>query len=922
MIQPKFVIIDGNAIIHRAYHALPTMSTKDGVMVNAVYGFTSMLFKVLHDLKPTYLAVTFDVSGGSKARLEKFKEYKATRVKADQALYDQIPLTHEVVVALGIPVFEKSGFEADDVIGTLVKQVTRQCHPEHSARPPRLAVGHVGHVGQEGSLSQPPVEIYIVTGDMDTLQLVGDHVKVYTLRKGINDIVIYDTAEVHQRYGFGPEMMVDYKAIRGDASDNIPGVPGIGEKGATELIQKAGSIEDIYKKIGKLKELGIKDGVVKKLIAGRESAFMSKELAAIDCRVPELDFSLEKCRLKEFNREKLLPVFQKFEFVSLLKRLPGGAASIDEAPKGTKAKHHAKSDFTFIEAKTENEIAALVALIQEEGKFLAQAILNGNLFAGQCLGIVVVVDARGFFVPSALAKKFLPIFADKNIQLIGHDLKQLLKILQVHYSVKSVANKLFDCLIASYLLNPGSRATDLPSIILKVLGKEVPAGSGQESLFGADARLVAHELSLLGLAAPILAKELATVDNLGLLETLEMPLLSVLATMENNGVAIDVPMIKKLSKEAAEEVQKLTKKIYALAGSEFNIASPLQLREVLFEKMDIPTIGIKKGKTGLSTSADELEKLRGAHPIVEEILSFRELTKLQNTYLEVLPTLVNKNTGRIHSNFNQAVTATGRLSSSDPNLQNIPIRTELGRGIRKAFMAAKGHQLVVADYSQIELRIVASLAADAKMMAIFDRDEDIHKATAAAIHGVPLSEVTKEMRRSAKEVNFGVLYGMGAHGLAWRADIPHHQAQEFIDKYFSEFSGIKKYITRTLAFTKKEGYCETLFGRRRYLPELNSSNYQARSAAERMAINHPVQGTAADLMKMAMIEVDKTIGEDFSPGEVKMILQVHDELVFEVQDGLEDKVSALVKKIMESAVKLRVPVKVEVGSGTRWGEIK
>ena len=353
-----------------------------------------------------------------------------------------------------------------------------------------------------------------------------------------------------------------------------------------------------------------------------------------------------------------------------------------------------------------------------------------------------------------------------------------------------------------------------------------------------------------------------------------------------------------------------------MSGQEFNIASPQQLREVLFEKMDIPALGIKKGKTGLSTSADELEKLRGLHPIIDEISNFRELSKLQNTYIDVLPTLINKKTGRIHTTFNQAVTATGRLSSSDPNLQNIPIRTELGREVRKTFISEPGNILLSADYSQIELRIVASLAEDKRMMEIFEKDEDIHTATAAAINGVPLKEVTKEMRRAAKEVNFGVLYGMGVYGLSWRAEIPPYQAKEFIEKYFREFSGVKKYIEQNLAFTKKEGYCETLFGRRRYLPELKSANHQLRAAAERMAINHPVQGTAADLMKMAMIDINSKLNK------IKMLLQVHDELIFEVKKGTEDQVSKEVKEIMEQVIKLRVPIKVEVHSGHSWGEIK
>ncbi len=890
---PKLVIIDGNAIIHRAYHALPPMTTKEGVIVNAAYGFTSMLFKVINDVKPEYLAVTFDMAGGSKARLEAFADYKATRVKADQALYDQIPLTHRVVEALNIPIFEKQGFEADDVIGTIARAVEKK----------------------DG------VEVYVVTGDMDTLQLVDDHIKVYTLKKGISDIIIYDTAEVHKRYGFGPERVVDYKAIRGDASDNIPGVPGIGEKGATDLIQKVGSLEMIYEKIDSLKELGFKDGLIAKLIAGKESAFMSKDLATIDCSVPEVDFSLEKTRIKPFDREKVVELFRRLEFFSLIKRLPGSEEASSAKAPAAKEKRSAKKDLVYAEVKTDEAFKEVAVAIKETGKFAAKALVQGDLYSGTITGLVVIVNHFAWNITGEALKKALTLFIDEKTELIGHDVKQLVKAVE-NLGKTEVKNKLFDVMIASYLLNPGNRANDAASIVLKVIGKELPAGSGQESLFGIDARVVAHELYLLAQAAEELKKDLQKVGNLGLMENLEMPLTKVLAVMESNGVAVDSEMLHKSSIDVAEQIKKCTKTIFQEAGAEFNISSPIQLREVLFEKMQIPTDGIKKGKTGLSTSADELEKLRGLHPIIEHIMNYRELTKLQNTYIDVLPTLVNKKTGRIHSTFNQAVAATGRLSSTDPNLQNIPIRTELGKEIRQAFIAEKGYQLISADYSQIELRIVASLAKDEKMMEIFKNDEDIHTATAAAIHGIPIKDVTKEIRRTAKEINFGVLYGMSAHGLSWRAQITHQEAQAFIKKYFEQFSGVKKYMEETLEFTKKEGYCETLFGRRRYIPELGSSNFQLRNAAERMAINHPVQGTAADLIKIAMIKVQDEIKKKYAPDEVKLTLQVHDELVLEVKEKLLEKVMKEVKEVMESVVTLNVPVKVEVHSGKSWGDSK
>ena len=556
-------------------------------------------------------------------------------------------------------------------------------------------------------------------------------------------------------------------------------------------------------------------------------------------------------------------------------------------------------------------------------------------------GLIFVIGERSFWFDWGMGTlkgtlKGTHIFEDKDLTLVGHDLKELLKALAYSplseggskggrkINSQATSYKLFDVMLASYLLNPGSRAHDVSSVVLKVLGKELLGSGGQNSLFGVDPKTEAQNLWFILQTKKKLEKELEEQENLGLLEKIEIPLIPVLAQMELNGVALDTKMLADLSKENQGTIKKITKKIYDLAGEEFNIASPLQLREILFEKLKIPTEGLKKGKTGLSTAAAELDKMVGLHPIIELISEFRELAKLQNTYIEVLPKLIDRNTGRVHTHYNQAITATGRLSSSDPNLQNIPVRTENGRKVKEAFVAEPGNVLVVADYSQIELRIVASLAKDKEMIKIFEQGEDIHCATAAAINGVSLKDVSKEMRRAAKEVNFGVLYGMGSYGLSWRTKIPVWQAKEFIDKYFEKFSGVKKYLDRTIKFATESGYCETLFGRRRYFPELQTGSHQLRAAAERAAINHPIQGTAADLMKLAMIEISQQFlanSQQFKDDEVKMILQVHDELVFEVKKGLENKVAKLVKETMESVVKLNVPVEVDISVGKRWGEI-
>ncbi len=906
--KEKIVIIDGNAIIHRAYHAIPPLTTKEGLMVNAVYGFVSMLLRVIHDIKPTFVAVTFDMAGGSKARLERYKEYKATRVKADQELYDQIPITHTVVAALGIPIYEKSGYEADDVIGTIIKMST-----EHRA--------------------QSKIETYIVTGDMDTLQLVDERVKVYTLRKGINDIVIYDPQTVKERFGFGPELVVDYKAIRGDTSDNIPGVPGIGEKGATELITKVGDLDTIYTKIGQLKGLGFKDGLIKKLIEGKESAYMSRELATIDCAVPDINFKLEDTKLKPFDLEKIRPLFQRLEFVSLMKRLGGEEFGIKNQESGTTKKMSnkaVKSKLTFNDVQDASAVEELLKKIKTAGSFGAKILTSTkDVLTAKMTGILFVVSNESFYVGGKLIDTAISIFADPDVELIGHDVKQMVKILSAHGGAENVQplqsgikNRLFDVMIASYLLNPGTRAHDAASVVLKELGQELPVQTSQESLFGHDPKVLAEELALIVQSAHKLKKDLEAVDNLGLLEKIEMPLILVLAEMELNGVVLDTRKMKKLSERVKREIAAVTKKIYEYAGEEFNIASPIQLRDILFDKLAIPVQGIKKGKTGLSTSAEQLEKMRGLHPIIEEIEKYREVAKLQNTYIDVLPQMVHPVTHRIHTTFNQVIAATGRLSSVDPNLQNIPIRTPLGREIREAFVAEKGNVLVSADYSQIELRVVASLAQDKRMLEIFEKGEDIHTATAAAIHGIPVEKVTKEIRRTAKEINFGVLYGMGTHGLSWRAGISYADAKAFIEKYFREFSGVKKYIDQTLEFTKKEGYCETLFGRRRYIPELASKNFQLRSAGERMAINHPIQGTAADLMKLGMISVRDALQATSYKLQARLVLQVHDELVLEVPEGQADEVGKLVKEKMESVATLRVPIEVHVSKGVSWGKME
>jgi DNA polymerase-1 len=933
--QEKLIIIDGNALIHRAFHALPPLTAKDGVLVNAVYGFALILLKIYKDLKPDYLVLTLD-KAKKTFRHEEYAEYKATRVKQPDELYAQIPLVKELASAFNIPIFEKDGYEADDLIGTINQESKKTKKQE--------------------------IKTVIVTGDLDALQLVDDETEVFTLKKGITDTVTYDAAAVKERYGLEPEQMIDFKALRGDASDNIPGVKGIGEKTAVELLQEFGTLENLYqqsKKTTKQQNKKIKPRVRELLLEHEKEAFLSKKLATIVIDVP-VDFDLNLAEVKGFDRQAVFELFQRLGFKSLLAKVPevggkkasGGQGSLFMARSSQLAAH--SEDFKIRKGYqlVEDEVSykKFIAELKKQDLICLDTETTGldtleakmlGLGVGWKKGEAYYIAVRGsqFAVSSrtanseqrtAIREDLKQILESEKIKKIGHNLKFDLEILkQAGVEVQGVY---FDTMVASYLLNPGSRAHDLDTLAFTELGYQMtpitsligPKGKGQLTLDQVEIERVAdyccEDVDYTFRLFEKLSDEIEKKNILGLLEKVEMPLIPVLVQMELTGVKIDTKFLKRLDDKIEKERQTVDQKIYKMAGKSFNLDSPLQLKEILFDKLKISTEGLKKLKTGISTGAAELDKLRGKHKIIDLITQHRELAKLQSTYTQALPELVNQRTGRVHTSFNQTVTATGRLSSSDPNLQNIPVRTELGGEIRKAFVAEKGYKILAADYSQIELRIVASLAKDKRMMEIFEAGEDIHAATAAEIHGVKLSEVTKEMRRSAKEVNFGILYGMGAYGLAWRTRISREEAAFFIDRYFQAFSGVKDYLEETLKMAHREGYVETLFGRVRYLPDINSGVVQVRNAAERMAVNAPIQGTAADLMKLAMIEVDKKLAQDFSSEEVKMILQVHDELVFEVKENLVKKVGQLVKEVMENVYKLRVPIEVEVEVGENWGE--
>ncbi len=883
--ENKLVIIDGNALIHRSYHALPPLRTKDGTVVNAVYGFASIVLKILQDLKPTHIVASFDMPGKT-FRHDTFDGYKATRKKADKDLYDQIPLVHQLVEAFDIPIFELPGYEADDVIGTIAAQVGDKAHS------------------------------IIVTGDMDTLQLVDESTSVFTMRKGINDTVTYDPAAVFERYGLKPDQIVDLKSLQGDSSDNIPGVPGIGQKGATTLLQSFKTLEGVLKAAQDASS-DIKPAARKKLLEGKESAVMSQDLATIRTDVP-INFSLRDAALHTTDWQKVADSFSRFEFTSLLRRLPKEAQrSLGDRMPAAGKKRKKKAVISSLSNK--KEIDDLLRKAHDQ-KSVGLSLLpeSNDRINAPIAAAIVCLNGDGFIIPFSNmdeTQKTSLIDLLQTDTVIGHDLKQLFVLLG---DGAPKGCKLFDVMVASYLLNPGSRSHDVEGIALKRLGAHL--GDGQrEGLFGADYEHAAKELCAMTSLYETLKQELDDAGVLDLFETIEMPLIPVLAGMEKKGIKVDEKVLQKLSKSVTKRIEELTEQIHKEAGEHFNISSSVQLRDILYDKLALPTQGIKKGKTGLSTAASELEKLRASHPIIQLIEEYRELTKLQSTYTDALPKLINKKTGRIHSSFNQTVAATGRLSSSDPNLQNIPVRTELGRQIRDAFIAEKGHVLLALDYSQIELRIAAHIAKDAKMIEAFKQGQDIHSATAAAINGISLDKVTGDQRRAAKAINFGILYGMGAFGMAARTGLPQWQAREFIDKYFAAFFSVRRYLDETIELGKGQGYVETLFGRRRYIPELRAGSANIRAAGERQAINHPIQGTAADVMKKAMIDVAAFLKDD---PDCQMLLQVHDELVFEVKEKKAAEYTQKIKDIMEDVIALDVPVEVSAGTGKNWGTVK
>jgi DNA polymerase-1 len=882
--EKKLMILDGNSIANRAFYALPLLTTEEGLYTNAVYGFTTMLLRMLEEEKPTHVLVAFD-AGKVTFRTEGYKEYKGKRMKTPSELSAQFPLLKELLDAFGVKHYELNGYEADDIIGTV------------SAR-----------AEAEGFTT------LIVSGDKDMLQLVSDKTQVALTRKGISEVEMYSPEEIAAKYNLTPAQIIDLKGLMGDASDNIPGIPGVGEKTALKLLHEFQTVEGVLAHVDEVKGKKLQE----KIAAHADDARMSKELATI-LRDAPVEISLDEIEYRPFEKEKVVPVLERLAFKSLLERLGLDAAEAYTTPM------QAEQEIEFVTITEANRAkwadkftSPMAVMVEVDGE---------NYHGAPVLGIALVQGDTRLYVPFEQMDwpELIAWLADPEQKKWVYDAKRS----QVALAWKNISLEgvCFDALLASYVSNPSETNHQLADVAarygIKLASDEAVYGKGakrtvpEEAVLGPHIVCKADALYRLHDKIDKALQEEALAD---LFYDLELPLAAVLGDMEIRGVKVDKVRLDEMGVELQEKLDKLTEQIYSLAGSPFNINSPKQLGEILFDKLQLPVM--KKTKTGYSTSADVLEKLEHAHEIVPLILEFRQLSKLQSTYIEGLKKEIREETGKIHTSFNQAVTATGRLSSTEPNLQNIPIRLEEGRKIRQAFVPSEpGWVILAADYSQIELRVLAHISQDENLIDAFQKDMDIHTRTAMDVFGVEEDEVTSLMRRQAKAVNFGIVYGISDYGLSQNLNITRKQAADFIERYFSVFRGVKQYMDNIVIEAKKKGYVTTMLNRRRYLPDINSRNFNQRSFAERTAMNTPIQGTAADIIKLAMVNMAKRMEEEKL--ESRMLLQVHDELIFEVPEKEIDIMCKLVPKVMESALpQLAVPLKVDVNYGKSWYEAK
>ena len=907
--RERLVLVDGSAVFHRGYHAIPHLTNAEGTPTNATFGFTTILLKVLSELNPTYAIVTWDKSSDT-FRKDMYPEYKATRKKQPDDLYAQVPHTKEVTQALGLPWIELHNYEADDIIGTLAAKAERQ-----------------------------GLETMIVTGDKDEFQLIDNYTKVYTMRRGFTDTVVYDLAALHERYGVTPKQFIDVKALMGDSSDNIPGVEGVGEKTATNLITTYGSLDGVYKNIDQLK-----GKLRERLETNKDTAYLSQKLSTIVCDAP-VELDLPAAKLGQYDRQKIHNLFRDLGFKSLLNKLPGEAEAKPEGPptlfdnqEDTVEKVRAHlSDVRYVSVTTPDTLEKLVQELKNVKAFAFDTETTAvNEMTADIVGISLSFNEKdGYYIPvshqqgTQLDKQMVldalrPAFEDKAIGKVGHNAKYDYKIMKRHGITASPI--VFDTMIAAFIINPLSRSQSLNDLVYSEFGIEmIPIsdliGKGKNQVCFDDTQIEAATTyaaedadmtwRLYNLMQPKITEQ--KFDRLA--QETEWPLIEVLGDMELAGIQLDVPFLTAFSQRLAKDIDLLQGKIWEAAGEEFNIASPAQLSEILFNKLNLNNVGVKKGKTGFSAAASELEKLQNEHIIIPLISEYRELAKLQSTYVDALPQLVDSKS-RVHTRFNQTTAQTGRLSSTDPNLQNIPVRTMIGREIRKAFIAPPGRVLVSADYSQIELRIAAALSQDPGMIETFKQGIDLHQQTATELYSIPLDQVTKDQRSSAKTINFGVLYGMSPHGLSIATGMSREEAVAFIERYFEIRQPLKAYIEETKRFARENLYTETLLGRKRPCPEINSNNFLIKQSAERVAVNVPIQGSAADIMKLAMVALAPQL-----PKGAQLLLQIHDELIIEADESQAPAISRLMESTMTGVYDLGVPIATETATGHSWGDL-
>jgi DNA polymerase-1 len=895
------LLFDGNALVHRAFHALPPLTVPGtGEMINAVRGFASTLLKLWADVKPSHWCIAFDLPEPT-FRHKQFADYKKHRPPTPAELVNQIGRVHQLAEAFRIPVFEIGGYEADDILGAL----------SHQAK-------------QQG------IETIIVTGDNDILQLVSPGVKVMTPRRSFGDTMLYDEHEVRQKYSLGPERLIDLKALTGDSSDNIPGIRGIGEKTAVKLLQQYDTVEGIYEHIDSVEPERVRE----LLRQGQIHAVENKGLVTIVTDVP-VTLDLNSCRVSDYERQRVVEVFRELGFVKLLSNLPengedGKAVSGDVVT----------ADVKYHIVATQDALDSLVEQLKTAGEFAIDTeTTSTDAMAAELVGISIAsTPGEAFYIPvghrtlseitqlplANVLEKLRPLIEDEAVKKIAQNGKYDMIVLSGHGL--PFDNLQFDTMIAAHLA--GEKSLGLKALAFNKLGIEMTPIS---DLIGKGAKQVPMSMVDIAKAADyacadadmtlrikqLMEPELVKEELEDLFKDVEMPLVPVLVAMERNGVALDDVQLKNMSESMGRDMKKLEQEIYNHVGHMFNINSSQQLSEVLYGELQLPKP--RKTKSGYSTDAAVLETLRGTHPVIDCILEYRQLAKLKSTYTDSLLALINPGTGRVHTSYNQAGTSTGRLSSSEPNLQNIPVRGEMGRKIRKAIIAQPGWSLISADYSQIDLRALAHLSEDRELIDTFLRDEDVHTATAARIFNISPESVTSDMRRAAKTVNFGVIYGMSEYGLEQATEFTREEAVQFIASYFEKYPGVRNYLELTKEQARENGYVQTILGRRRYIPEINSTNRQVREAAERMAINMPVQGTSADIIKLAMINIHREMKRNNVKS--KMILQVHDELVFEVPPEEMDTMKSLAIDLMQRAMKLTVPLKIDVKTGVNWNEM-